>query len=229
MLLFIADYHSMNSVRDGAQRRAFTRSVALDYLACGLDPQRAMLFRQSDVPEVTELAWLLSTVTPMGLLERAVLVQGQGGAGPARRSRPVRLSRAPGRRHPDLPLRARAGRPGPEAAHRDGARHRAALQQRLRRRPARAARALHPRGGGGGAGHRRAQDEQVVRQHDRDVRGAGRDQEGGDGDRHRLDAGRGAEGPDARTCSSSGRCSRARTSARRCSRARARAGSATAR
>jgi tryptophanyl-tRNA synthetase len=72
MLLFIADYHSMNSVRDGAQRRAFTRSVALDYLACGLDPERAMLFRQSDMPEVTELSWLLSTVTPMGLLERAV-------------------------------------------------------------------------------------------------------------------------------------------------------------
>src|SRR5262245_50477166 len=70
MLLFIADYHSMNSVRDGAQRRAFTRAVALDYLACGLDPGRAMLFRQSDMPEVTELAWLLSTVTPMGLLER---------------------------------------------------------------------------------------------------------------------------------------------------------------
>jgi tryptophanyl-tRNA synthetase len=72
MLLFIADYHSMNSVRDGAKRRAYTHSVALDYLACGLDPQRAMLFRQSDMPEVTELTWLLSTVTPMGLLERAV-------------------------------------------------------------------------------------------------------------------------------------------------------------
>ena len=71
-LLFVADYHALTSVRDAAQRRAFTHSVALDYLACGLDPQRAMLFRQSDVPEVTELAWLLSTVTPMGLLERAV-------------------------------------------------------------------------------------------------------------------------------------------------------------
>ncbi|NNL65045.1 MAG: tryptophan--tRNA ligase, partial [Myxococcales bacterium] len=71
-LLFIADYHSMNSVRDAAERRAYTRAVALDYLACGLDPERAILFRQSDLPEVTELAWLLSTVTPMGLLERAV-------------------------------------------------------------------------------------------------------------------------------------------------------------
>jgi tryptophanyl-tRNA synthetase len=70
MLLFIADYHSMNSVRDAAARRAYTHAVALDYLACGIDPSRAMLFRQSDMREVTELAWLLSTVTPMGLLER---------------------------------------------------------------------------------------------------------------------------------------------------------------
>jgi tryptophanyl-tRNA synthetase len=69
---FIADYHSMTSVRDPRERRALTRGVALDYLACGLDPQRAILYRQSDFPEVTELAWMLSTVTPMGLLERAV-------------------------------------------------------------------------------------------------------------------------------------------------------------
>ena len=71
VLLFIADYHSMTSVRDATARRAYTRVVALDYLACGLDPSRAILFRQSDMPEVCELAWLLSTVTPMGLLERA--------------------------------------------------------------------------------------------------------------------------------------------------------------
>jgi len=71
MLLFIADYHSMNSVRDAASRREYTRSVALDYLACGLDPERTLLFRHSDVPEVTELTWLLLSVTPMGLLERS--------------------------------------------------------------------------------------------------------------------------------------------------------------
>ena len=69
-LIFIADLHSMNSVRDGEQRRRFSREVALDFLACGLDPARAILFRQSDIPEVCELAWFLSTVTPMGLLER---------------------------------------------------------------------------------------------------------------------------------------------------------------
>jgi len=71
VVLFIADYHSMTSVRDAAARRVYTHAVALDYLACGLDPSRSMLFRQSDMPEVCELAWLLSTVTPMGLLERA--------------------------------------------------------------------------------------------------------------------------------------------------------------
>jgi len=70
-LYFIADYHSMNTVRDATERRRLCDAVALDYLACGLDPERAILFRQSDVPEVCELAWLLSTVTPMGLLERA--------------------------------------------------------------------------------------------------------------------------------------------------------------
>ncbi len=69
-LYFIADFHSMNSIRDGRERRRTTHAVALDYLACGLDPERAVLFRQSDRPEVCELAWLLSTVTPMGLLER---------------------------------------------------------------------------------------------------------------------------------------------------------------
>ena len=67
---FIADYHSMTSLYDAAERRANCLGVALDFLACGLDPKRAVFFRQSDVPEVTELTWLLSTVTPMGLLER---------------------------------------------------------------------------------------------------------------------------------------------------------------
>jgi tryptophanyl-tRNA synthetase len=70
-LIFIADFHSMNSVRDAELRRSYSREVALDFLACGLDPGRALLFRQSDVPEVCELAWYLSTVTPMGLLERS--------------------------------------------------------------------------------------------------------------------------------------------------------------
>ena len=61
----------MTSLTDAAQRRKNTLDVALDFLACGLDPKRTVFLRQSDVPEVTELTWLLSTVTPMGLLERA--------------------------------------------------------------------------------------------------------------------------------------------------------------
>jgi tryptophanyl-tRNA synthetase len=68
---FIADYHSMTSLFDAAQRRRNTLDVALDFLACGLDPARSVLFRQSDVPEVCELSWLLTTLAPMGLLERA--------------------------------------------------------------------------------------------------------------------------------------------------------------
>jgi tryptophanyl-tRNA synthetase len=70
-LYFIADYHALTSVRNPAVLRENCRRVALDFLACGLDPERATLFRHSDVPQVTELAWILSTVAPMGLLERA--------------------------------------------------------------------------------------------------------------------------------------------------------------
>src|SRR5262245_2065300 len=86
---FIADYHALTTLREAEKAEADdprpghrprkavdilrdnVRDVALDYLALGLDPQKATLYRQSDVPEVTELAWILSTVTGMGLLERA--------------------------------------------------------------------------------------------------------------------------------------------------------------
>jgi tryptophanyl-tRNA synthetase len=68
---FIADYHALTSLRDPKTLRENCRLVALDFLACGLDPKRGALFRQSDVPQVAELAWILSTVAPMGLLERA--------------------------------------------------------------------------------------------------------------------------------------------------------------
>ena len=68
---FIADYHALTTVHDPKALRENTRRVALDFLACGLDPERAALFRQSDVRQVTELAWILSTIAPMGLLERA--------------------------------------------------------------------------------------------------------------------------------------------------------------
>jgi tryptophanyl-tRNA synthetase len=67
---FIADYHSLTSIHDGKLLRDHVRHLAIDFLACGLDPEKCVLFRQSDVPEHTELSWILSTVTPMGLLER---------------------------------------------------------------------------------------------------------------------------------------------------------------
>src|ERR1043165_2008169 len=67
---FIADYHSMTTLTDPEERRRNSLDVALDFLACGLDPRKPVFFRQSDVPEVTELTWLLGTVTPMGLLEK---------------------------------------------------------------------------------------------------------------------------------------------------------------
>src|SRR4051812_45115686 len=68
---FVADYHSMTSVFDAAARRAATFGVVTDWLACGLDPKKSVIWRQSDVPEVTELMWILGSLTPMGLLERA--------------------------------------------------------------------------------------------------------------------------------------------------------------
>ncbi len=67
---FIADYHSLTSIHDGKLLRDHVRNLAIDFLACGLDPEKCVFFRQSDVPEHTELSWILSTVTPMGLLER---------------------------------------------------------------------------------------------------------------------------------------------------------------
>ena len=67
---FIADLHALTTIRDAAALKGFTRDAALDLLALGLDPAKATLFRQSDIPEVTELMWLLTTLTPMSLLEK---------------------------------------------------------------------------------------------------------------------------------------------------------------
>lgn len=67
---FIADYHAMTSGRDGVALRENVRELAIDFLACGLDPEKSVFFRQSAVPEVNELAWILSTVCPMPLLNK---------------------------------------------------------------------------------------------------------------------------------------------------------------
>ena len=69
---FIANYHALTSLSDRDLVTAYSDEVAAAYLALGLDPKRTVFFRQTDVPEVTELAWILSCVTPMGLLQRCV-------------------------------------------------------------------------------------------------------------------------------------------------------------
>src|SRR5437764_2875784 len=68
---FIANYHALTSVRNPDQLRENSQGVAVDFLACGFDPDRGALFLRSHVRQVAELEWLLSTVAPMGLLERA--------------------------------------------------------------------------------------------------------------------------------------------------------------
>lgn len=68
---FIANYHALTSMQGRELMEQYTLEVALGYLALGLDPAKTVFFRQADVPEVTELAWILSCVTPMGLLQRA--------------------------------------------------------------------------------------------------------------------------------------------------------------
>lgn len=67
---FIADLHAMTTVRDGEKLRGFVRELALDFLACGLNPEKTAFFRQSDIPSIPLLTWVLSTVAPMGLMER---------------------------------------------------------------------------------------------------------------------------------------------------------------
>src|ERR1700722_458808 len=78
---FIADYHALTSISKADDLRRYTFDVAAGWLACGLDPARTILFRQSDMPQHVELAWLLSTVTPMGLLERATSYKDKGSQG----------------------------------------------------------------------------------------------------------------------------------------------------
>jgi tryptophanyl-tRNA synthetase len=68
---FIADYHALTTLHDAALLRQYSRGVALDFLACGLDPEKATLFRQSDVHGIGQLTWILSTLTPMPMLENA--------------------------------------------------------------------------------------------------------------------------------------------------------------
>jgi tryptophanyl-tRNA synthetase len=68
---FIADYHALNIIYDAEALRKNTLSIAATYLAFGLDPQRSVFYRQSEIPEVFELAWILACFTPKGLMNRA--------------------------------------------------------------------------------------------------------------------------------------------------------------
>ncbi len=70
VFVFLADLHALTSLQDPAKLREYSRDAALDLLSCGLDPERTVFWKQSDLPEHSELMWVLSTVTPMGLLER---------------------------------------------------------------------------------------------------------------------------------------------------------------
>lgn len=72
VIAILVDLHALTTVRDPDELRGYTRRAALDFLACGLDPNRSLLFRQSEIPQHAELMWILSTITPMGLLERCV-------------------------------------------------------------------------------------------------------------------------------------------------------------
>ena len=69
--LFIADYHALTTSPKPEDLRTYINDLALSWLACGIDPERTVFFRQSDVPQVCELAWILATLTPVGLMERA--------------------------------------------------------------------------------------------------------------------------------------------------------------
>jgi tryptophanyl-tRNA synthetase len=70
-IYFIADYHALTTIRDPKLLRHYTRSVAAGWLAAGLDPDRTTFYRQSDVPEIFELTWVLSCMTAKGLMNRA--------------------------------------------------------------------------------------------------------------------------------------------------------------
>ena len=141
----IVDYHALTSTHDGDVLRQRTREMAASLLALGLDPELCTLFVQSHRPEVTELAWLLATVTP-GLVARADAdLQGEARAAARRRQpRPADLPGPAGRRHRHLQGVARAGRQGPGRPPRAVPRDRPRLQPPLRRDVPRAARPSTP-------------------------------------------------------------------------------------
>ena len=90
---FVANLHALSTVRNGEQLRQLSLGAAMDLLALGLDPDQAVLFIQSDIPEVSELCWILMSDAPMGLLERCVSYKDKIGKGLAAECRAVYISR----------------------------------------------------------------------------------------------------------------------------------------
>ena len=78
---FIANYHSLTTVKDGKQLLQNTINVTLDYLALGFDPEKSTFFAQSDVPQVTELSWMLAALTPVSMMEKGVSYKDKVAAG----------------------------------------------------------------------------------------------------------------------------------------------------
>ena len=143
MFVFIASYHALTSSRDPEALRARCRQIAIDYLAFGLDPSKTHIYLQHQVPEVTELAWMLSCVASQrsGTWTKRSATRTRWRRGLVPNVGLYTYPDPPGGGHPRGRRRPRAGRQGSGAAHRDHARPRRARQQRVPRRGLQAARA----------------------------------------------------------------------------------------
>ena len=196
---FSADWHALttNYDRTDVVKQA-EREMFVDFIAAGIDPQKATLFVQSQVKQHAELFLLLGMITPLGWLERSPVLQGDAREHHRPRPRAVRLPRLPGphdRGHHPLQGDAGAGRRRPGGPPRAVPRDRAALQLPLRRGLPRAAAAAHR--GGEGARHRRPQDVEELRQRHRPrrERRVHDEEDHGHGDRPRPQAPPGSRQP----------------------------------
>ncbi len=162
---FIADYHALTSNPAPKDVSEFTLSVAMDYIALGLDTEKTIFWRQSDVPEVTELTWLLSCVTPKGLLERCTSYKDKVAQGispnhglfayPVLQAADILIYKSD-----VVPVGA------DQKQHIEVTRDIAGYFNNTYGEMFRTAERPHYRIGRGRAGHRRPKDEQKLRQHD---------------------------------------------------------------
>ncbi len=190
---FIADLHALTTVHDPAQLSEYIRDVAIELLALGLDPQKATLFRQSDVPEVSELTWLLMTVTPMHLLEKCHAYKDKKAKGlPA----DAGLFTYPVLMAADILLYDSDVVPvgADQVQHIEVTRDIAAAVQSTVRRSPDASQGARRGRNGQGPGHRRRKDVEELRQHNRDLRRAQKAPQKDHVDQDRLQAGRSAQG-----------------------------------